>query len=418
MDVDLFFGNQAIWQDRLATGSLHPQWPNPRLFESHGLRGSVAGTYTHFMLTTDESPAHLDEGRRWALDVGATDALIWGRRPDRDLDVALLADGWRVGFEPWWMVADLTTAPAEVERLTDGIVLRPGTEVDAEALVAAGIPYVQVEQVPVLAALAAHVPVEQGDELVWFVALLDGHLVGHAVANVVRDRAAPPGSPATAGLFNVGVRPDHRRRGIGLALTRAAMRAAREAGATTMGLNSTPMGAGVYARAGFVRVGTGATWMRSSPRWADDPPAAQRELVRAIGAGEVGSIGHPIPERFWCELSAQQLAARFGQPAVVGRLVELGQVPDVVALWRAGLRDEAAAAVGDPAARELITQPWDARPLHHAVEAGHEGLVRLLLEAGADLTATDSQFGGTPLGWAEATGHPELAVLIREAGGR
>ena len=40
-------------------------------------------------------------------------------------------------------------------------------------------------------------------------------------------------------------------------------------------------------------------------------------------------------------------------------------------------------------------------PLHHAVSSGSLDAVRLLVEAGADLNAADSAWGGTPLGWAQ-----------------
>jgi peptide-methionine (S)-S-oxide reductase len=39
-------------------------------------------------------------------------------------------------------------------------------------------------------------------------------------------------------------------------------------------------------------------------------------------------------------------------------------------------------------------------PLHHAVSSGSLAAVRVLVEAGADLTLKDSAWGGTPLGWA------------------
>ncbi len=40
-------------------------------------------------------------------------------------------------------------------------------------------------------------------------------------------------------------------------------------------------------------------------------------------------------------------------------------------------------------------------PLHHAVSSGSLQAVAALVEAGADTTAKDSAWGGTPLGWAE-----------------
>jgi ankyrin repeat protein len=50
-----------------------------------------------------------------------------------------------------------------------------------------------------------------------------------------------------------------------------------------------------------------------------------------------------------------------------------------------------------------------ATPLHYAALAGHRRVVRLLVERGANLNSTDSQFGATPTGWA--------IEYLREMGG-
>jgi peptide-methionine (S)-S-oxide reductase len=39
--------------------------------------------------------------------------------------------------------------------------------------------------------------------------------------------------------------------------------------------------------------------------------------------------------------------------------------------------------------------------LHHAVSSGSLEAVKVLVEAGADLDAKDSAWGGTPRGWAQ-----------------
>jgi ankyrin repeat protein len=41
-----------------------------------------------------------------------------------------------------------------------------------------------------------------------------------------------------------------------------------------------------------------------------------------------------------------------------------------------------------------------ATPLHYAALNGHREIAQLLLERGADINSTDSQFGATPAGWA------------------
>ena len=50
-----------------------------------------------------------------------------------------------------------------------------------------------------------------------------------------------------------------------------------------------------------------------------------------------------------------------------------------------------------------------ATPVHYAAFNGHRHIVKLLVERGADVNSTDSQFGATPAGWA--------IEYLRELGG-
>jgi ankyrin repeat protein len=67
-------------------------------------------------------------------------------------------------------------------------------------------------------------------------------------------------------------------------------------------------------------------------------------------------------------------------------------------------------------------------PLHHAVCSGSLEAVQVLVEAGADLSAKDTAWNGTPLGWAEhyvqeakdgyaKKAYPEIAAYLRERHG-
>jgi GNAT superfamily N-acetyltransferase len=395
-----FFDNQIRWQERLT--------PPDRVRGFGTLRAGVTGTFAHLMLpdSADETVAHLGAAIDWVRGMAALDAIVWSHTPDPGLDLTLLAGGWRVGFEPWWMVADLRTdaVPADLGSCSPAWpgVVRLGRPDDIAPLLAAAVPYASAPQLEQFA--------RQTDGIHWLVADEDGRAVGQAVVHL--------DDQGWAGLFNVGVADQYRRRGIGGALTAAAVRMARDGGATMMGLNSTPMAKHVYEDAGFRQVGVGQTWLRSTDRLLADPPEHEQAAVRAIGSGAINGLPADVPQLFWCGLSGQQSAARFGQPEALHALVRRGQVPDLVAMWSLGLTREATAAAGNPRARELVTQPWDARPLHHAAASGNEGLAAMLLGAGADLTARDSQFRGTPLGWAVATGHARIAELIRAAGGQ
>jgi ankyrin repeat protein len=55
-------------------------------------------------------------------------------------------------------------------------------------------------------------------------------------------------------------------------------------------------------------------------------------------------------------------------------------------------------------------------PLHQAVGAGHEDVVRLLVERGARLDIKDTIFSGNPLGWAVYCEKPAIAEYLRARG--
>ncbi|MFG2073228.1 GNAT family N-acetyltransferase [Nonomuraea maritima] len=76
--------------------------------------------------------------------------------------------------------------------------------------------------------------------------LEDGRVAGTAVAWFSREVLT---------LYFVGTQPEHRRRGIGAAMTAAALDLARARGVRTAALTSTPAGESLYRRIGFRPVG-------------------------------------------------------------------------------------------------------------------------------------------------------------------
>lgn len=75
-----------------------------------------------------------------------------------------------------------------------------------------------------------------------FVGILDGRPMGTSIA--IRSGAA-------SGVYNVGTRPEARRRGVGTALTWAAVEAGRAWGSDVVVLQSSPMGLSMYSAMGF-----------------------------------------------------------------------------------------------------------------------------------------------------------------------
>ncbi len=398
-----FHLNQSVWIARLASGQLHPHLPHPRLFRAGNTAAMHPGSSGVIMLPyqgDDSSLTDHDSALRWLVQRNATDVLVWSMAADTAIDLAMLARGYRVSFEPWWMTRDLTRP---IETPKHEVLL--ATIRDIDLLSDSEIPYIVREQLPAMRNLVAQ---GHGD-VVWLLARLDRKLVGQAIVNITGDHA---------GLFNVGVHGRYRHRGIGTSLSLAAMHAARERGATTMNLNSTPMGMSIYEHSGFRYLGHGFTWLRTGAEMRTAPDAYSRHLMMAIGTGDIAALaGQDIPVVLPNGMTAQQLAARFGQQESLRHLIGIGQVPEIMGLWETGLKEEALAATKNPVARELMVGSRQARPLHLAVERGAGTLVLALIEAGADLSARDGEYRATPLDWAHASNKPTIARIIARAGG-
>ncbi len=400
-----FHQNQSVWIARLASGDIHPEPAHERIFRSGDTLAMHPGHSGVIMLPFGGTWAGIEADHHralaWLRQRQVHDALVWGMVPDGDIDLAMLAQGYRVGFEPWWMTRDLTTPIAEP---THEVSL--ATDRDIDQLPGSDVPYIMRDQLESTRRLVSN----GHREVVWLVARINNQLVGQAIINIVGGHA---------GLFNVGVSGRFRRRGIGTSLSLAAMHAARERGATTMNLNSTPMGEAIYARAGFRRIGTGQTWVRTGRDVGTVPGPRLQRLIIALGTGNVAALaGEHIPAALPNGMSAQEPAVRFHQPDSLRYLVQNGHVPEIMALWEAGLRDEAIAATADPRARELVTGSRGAKPIHLAVEKGAGSLVLALIEAGADLHARDAEYRATPLDWAHACNKPTIARILHRAGSR
>jgi ankyrin repeat protein len=59
-----------------------------------------------------------------------------------------------------------------------------------------------------------------------------------------------------------------------------------------------------------------------------------------------------------------------------------------------------------------------ATPLHQAILAGHDAVVRLLVVRGANLNIKDTIYQSTPLGWAIHGGQKQIENFLREHGAK
>jgi len=88
---------------------------------------------------------------------------------------------------------------------------------------------------------------------------------------------------------------------------------------------------------------------------------------------------------------ALALASQFGRTEVVRLLLDAGE---------------------DPSRYNPVGFHSHSTPLHQAALAGHEDIVRLLVERGAGLDVMDTLWQGTPAGWAEHAGRTQIEQYL------
>ena len=197
-------------------------------------------------LSASRAASLLSELVSAARGAGVIEASCWSSLPTRppDLHARLLALGFEEGWQPHWMAIELDRLrPAGAPH---GVVVADA----GEGWTPTTLPYDGVE-----ADSARHVLARARPRRVWHVgAWRDGRPVGHAVVSCT------VGKLGVAGVYDVGVESTERRRGIGRAVTLAALRIARSLGCTVATLNATPEGEALYRAMGFRSVGVAQTW--------------------------------------------------------------------------------------------------------------------------------------------------------------
>jgi GNAT superfamily N-acetyltransferase len=285
----------------------------------------------------------------WAIERAAALRLrrlsCWSLDEDKALGTLLIARGFEWGWQPWWMSLELARLPAEEPRHTTIHDRWKGFHV--------------------------------------FTVRDEQRVIGGVSVNPWR---------GIAGIYDMGVRPEHRRQGIGRALTLAACGLARELGCTHAGLNATPEGELLYSTVGFERLGEGRTWwrhpgQRTTPR--------QQALVEAIGFGDVDALQALRPT----DLELERPIGGAGPPLVITVLT--GQ--PAVAEWILARRPELVSGDLGDAGYTL---------LHAAAEWDAPEVAAVALARGADPTIRDGTHNGTPLGWAQHFGRERITALL------
>lgn len=120
------------------------------------------------------------------------------------------------------------------------------------------------------------------------------------------------------------------------------------------------------------------------------------DIAAAAGLGRVEETARLIPRASREKRHvALALAAQHGHAAIVGLLLDAGE---------------------DPNRYNPDGCHSHSTPLHQAIAAGHDAVVRLLVARGARLDMRDTIYDGTPLGWARYCGKPAIAEYLRAQG--
>jgi GNAT superfamily N-acetyltransferase len=364
-------------------------------------------------LAPEQAGAQLDTIVQFYLKRQPTSLVgCWSLDPPTppDLDIRLLARGFQPGWRPCWMWLDLALLRMQHPQPNG---LRIELLEAAPPPEAPQLPYYDPTMAPIDRELAARQPRQ-----VWhFMAWLAGEPVGHSRLFVTS------GPLGVAGIYDVGVLPHMRNRGVGKAVTAAACRQALALGYRHALLNAT--GERMYQRLGFERIGYGSTWWLNVARLAQRPPSSERvKLAEAVGRGDLaalaglaeGSAAESLDTPLANQMTLLELAAHAIQPAAAEWLVGHGATLDVLSAWDLGWRDRAAHLLAEhPERANHQHGERGVTPLHEAVERDDHALAQLLLEAGADLDIKDAQFGGTPLGWARHLQRAKMVELLERS---
>jgi GNAT superfamily N-acetyltransferase len=368
--------------------------------------GEIILAFPNMGINTGEA---IDRALALARQKQARQVSCWSVLPTEPTNLAamLLARGFGWGWQPHWMALDLEQIPSTNGPLPNGLQI---AQDDASDWDVSDLPHYDRADAARLQAHARQTP----RRTYHFAARLEGKIVGHSLLHLSEN--------GMAGLYNVGVVPRARRRGIGRAISLAACQYARTLGCRYVLLNAATH---IYDKLGFVSLGYGQTWWMFAPMLEmPPPPPSLIAFVEALGRGDTSTLAALPPSELpnldsplLCKMTPLEVAAKLQQPQAATWLLEAGASPDIIPLYDLGWRDQIPSILArypHLAGRRLGEH--GATPLHEAVSRNDVALAQLLLstQPSTDILAiTDTQFHATPLGWAEHLGRVEIAALLK-----
>jgi len=361
-------------------------------------------------LEEENAGATLDEMLSYYQKNTPSGVGCWSLSPMRpaDIGVRLLARGFQPGWRPCWMALDL-----------EEIRLEHCRPVTLEMLADNAIALDKVRNLPnagVNSALSVELLRDRPELTQQFVAKYRKRIAGHSAVLL------GTGDNAVAGVYNVGVVPWWRDRGIGKALVIAACLHAKARGYRYITLNAT--GRRMYEQIGFKWISDGYTWWMKGDKLLIQPPSpALIALTEAVGRGDMDELeasGRQFPVEILNRplrngMTLMQLAIHCGQPASAEWLRAQGVSFSVLDAWDLGWKDLAEDMLkAHPAAVNQQYGEWGTTLLHIAADRNDTALARLALSVKPDLGIRDRIYLGTALGWAQHLEKPEIVRLISE----
>ncbi|SJZ59588.1 Predicted acetyltransferase, GNAT superfamily [Chitinophaga eiseniae] len=328
----------------------------------------------------------------WSLQPAAT----------AHLDVLLLARGFQPGWQPCWMVLDLQTINTSYLS-PEGLHIAPDNETPLHTITA--LPYADNNSNG-----STGLQHEDPAQVQRFVATLNGTIVAQTLLLF---------GGGVAGIYNVGVVPEARGKGIGKAIVNAACLYARENGYHYATLNANPMGRPVYEQLGFQWIGDGLTWWITDDRLQSRPPdAAETALAEAVGKGDMAALAAfavaDLNKPLCNGMQLLELAVHCRQPASAEWLISHGATCSALDAWNLGWKDRAAALLAEnPAEINRLYGNFQYTLLHAAVDKNDIALAQLALSAGPNLQITDAIHQSNALGWANYLERTTIEAMIK-----